>query len=184
MKGSNSQRFEAVCIASGSSLTIEDCEKVRIWREERDSRRVFVVNTTYQIASWADYLYANDKAWWNLHKEQVATEFKGECLAPMQLEGTTMVTKIVNNSGAATLFTASLMGAERIIMLGYDCKKTNGMAHWHGDHPKPLGNAVSMDKWAALFLKVSAHIKCQVINASRETALDMFERANLEDALN
>src|SRR5690348_256930 len=49
-----------VCIASGPSLTADQCEQVRKWRQEetqeQEKRRVIVVNTTYQIALWADAL--------------------------------------------------------------------------------------------------------------------------------
>jgi len=100
------------------------------------------------------------------------------------MQGVTAVHKLVANSGAGALVTAYLMGAEKIIMLGYDCKKTDGKAHWHGDHPQPLGNAGSMGNWQAQFDKAASYIKCEVLNASRETALDMFELVNLEDALN
>lgn len=177
------QRIEAVCIASGPSLTEEDCEKVRRWREAKENRRVFVVNTTYKIAPWADYLYANDRAWWGVYKSDVESIFNGELLAPIQLSGVTRVPKIVTNSGANALVTAFLMGADKIIMLGYDCK-TGDKVHWHGDHPSPLGNAHSLSKWPAQFRRAAGHIKCQVINATRDTALDMFDRASLEDALN
>lgn len=109
--------------------------------------------------------------------------FKGQLLAPLQMDGVTRINKIVPNSGAGAMIAASLMGATRIIMLGYDCKK-NDKVHWHGDHPAPLGNAHSINKWPAQFRKAAKHIKCEVVNASRDTALDMFERINLEDALN
>lgn len=178
------QRFDCVCIASGPSLTKEDCQKVRKWRQAKENRKVFVVNTTYQIATWADYLYAHDKSWWEYHKSDVDRLFKGKLLSATQVEGVMKVHKLVANSGAGALITASLMGAKKIIMLGYDCKKTNGMAHWHGDHPNPLGNAGTIDGWHEQFQRANNYIKCEVINASRETALTLFNRMELEEALN
>lgn len=69
-------------------------------------------------------------------------------------------------------------------MLGYDCQKTNGRAHWHEDHPVGLGNAGSVDKWPHHFVKVAealAHV--EIINCSRTTALRAFPRAKLEEVL-
>lgn len=69
-------------------------------------------------------------------------------------------------------------------MIGYDCQKTGGKAHWHGDHPKPLGNAGAVDKWPAQFKDMLRYLRgVSVINCSRETALSCFPRATLEEFL-
>ena len=75
-------------------------------------------------------------------------------------------------------------GASRVILLGYDCQKTGGQVHWHGDHPEGLGNAGSMPKWAKQFEALAASVNgVEVINCSRDTALRAFPRMSLEDAL-
>jgi hypothetical protein len=71
-------------------------------------------------------------------------------------------------------------------LLGLDCQYTGGKRHWHGDHPPGLGNAKSLKKWPTGFKRLASHCKGQgveVINASRETALDCFERQPLEAVL-
>ena len=60
----------AVCIASGPSLTLEQCEIVRQWRE-RDGCRVIVVNDAYLLAPWADAMYFADVRWWQWQTEGV-----------------------------------------------------------------------------------------------------------------
>lgn len=90
------------------------------------------------------------------------------------------------NSGAGVISLAAWLGVKRIIMLGYDMQHTGGKTHWHGDHPKGLGNAGKVSKWPAEFKKLRARLDAQgvqVINASRVSALDCFEKRTLEEAL-
>lgn len=70
-------------------------------------------------------------------------------------------------------------------MLGYDCKfADDGRRHWHGDHPKGLGNAGSVDRWPSQFKDVSLRLKhLQIVNATRDTALTYWPKVSLEDAL-
>nr|WP_288093342.1 hypothetical protein [Thauera sp.] len=94
--------------------------------------------------------------------------------------------KHYNNSGAAAISLAAERGAQRILLLGYDCQRTNGQAHWHGDHPRGLGNAGSMDKWAGSFAELAENMRkrgVEVINCSRATALTVFPRSDLESEL-
>lgn len=92
--------------------------------------------------------------------------------------------KAYGNSGAACIAMAAQAGAKRIIMLGYDCQKTGGKAHWHGDHPRQLGNANSINRWIPKFQELAKdHRHVEIINCSRATALECFPRMELEDAL-
>lgn len=153
---------------------------------------MIVANTTFRMAPWADMLFAMDRQWWELHAAEVAESFRGERVSSNQAPSRYMVRRLImnefktfGNSGAACVALAVACGATRVVMLGYDCQKTGGQAHWHGNHPKGLGNAGAIDKWPAKFRELAAHIKNRavVINASRETALDMFPRKTLEQAL-
>lgn len=93
--------------------------------------------------------------------------------------------KSYRNSGAAAISLAALMGAQRVVMLGFDCQHTGGKTHWHGSHPKGLGDAGSVGMWGKAFADLARDMRgrCEVLNASRATALDCFERVNLEDVL-
>ena len=92
--------------------------------------------------------------------------------------------KAFGNSGAGAIAMAVKAGASRVILLGYDCQKTGGQAHWHGDHPAGLGNAGSMPKWPEQFKRLAESIEdAEIINCSRETALTAFPRGELESAL-
>lgn len=149
------------------------------------------MNTTFKAAPWADALYAMDRAWWDKYFAEVQPEFSGERCGRgghCRRYGITHLEKMkhYNNSGAAAISLAMYRGATRVIMLGYDCQHTGGKAHWHGNHPRGLGNAGSYKKWAESFLNLSrdaAKAGVKVVNCSRETALTCFERADLETML-
>src|SRR5690606_10503176 len=134
------------------SLTADDAQAVRRWRAQDPAcRSVVVVNTTFRMAPWADALYAMDRAWWREHIDEVRSTFHGALWAP--LGGMPGVKRIrfdrqtPRNSGAGAVAMAAQFGAARIVLLGYDAQHTGGRKHWHGDHPKKLGNAGSVGKW-------------------------------------
>ncbi|HCE6817724.1 hypothetical protein ACSBR8_21920 [Pseudomonas aeruginosa] len=126
-----------------------------------------------------------DAAWWQVHGDEAASAFVGERCAPLTFKGVKKVRfQQFQNSGAGAASLAAFWGARRIILLGYDCQKTGGRAHWHGDHPAALGNAGSVDKWPSQFRQLAAHLAgLEVINCSRETALEAFPRRPLEEVL-
>lgn len=115
-----------------------------------------------------------------LHSTCPSTKQYG--IKPVEISG--KVFAPFGNSGAGAMILASLAGAKRIIMLGYDCQHTGGKKHWHGDHPPKLGNADRPDAWAKGFAKVAHELQAlEIANCSRETALTMFERKDLRECL-
>lgn len=128
-----------------------------------------------------------DRAWWNHYWPQVRdSKFAGECLSSTEnVFGASHVRFFHGgNSGAGAISLAQYFGAERVILLGYDCQLTDGKAHHHGDHPKGLGNAGSVHKWPHQFMKMKDYLNgLEVINATRETALDIWPVKTLEEAL-
>jgi uncharacterized Rossmann fold enzyme len=130
-----------------------------------------------------------DLSWWQMYANDVQKVFIGARFSNNKQNPRYGVTHIANfdaygNSGAASIALAAKSGAKKIILLGYDCQKTDGKAHWHGDHPAGLGNAKAIDKWQAKFERLANDLKdVQIINASRATALDMFQKMDLENAL-
>lgn len=88
------------------------------------------------------------------------------------------------NSGAGAISVAARQGAERIILLGYDCQHTGGMAHHHEDHPQGLPNATTVKNWPSHFRDLAGRIgHVEIINSSRATALQQWPRMALEQAL-
>lgn len=182
---------EACCIASGPSLTPEDVEFVRVWRESSPDRFVIVANTTFRIAPWADAMFAMDDKFWKVYREEVRTTFKGKAYCHIGESARGIAERfekrkrlcLHGNSGAAILAYCATGDFDRTIMLGYDCSVAKG-THWHGDHPKPLGNCGSVHRWPKQFENVRAYYpKANIVNASRRTALRCFPKITLEEAL-
>lgn len=137
-----------------------------------------------------------DRKFWDYYLPEVEATFEGRRFTHMQgvrgVEFARIHRMTDSNSGVGALLLAAHLGAKRIVMLGYDCQKTGGRAHWHEDHPtkpfgrhpKGFGNAGSLPKWPGQFSRAAQHLRgLEIVNATRETALAMFRRVGLEDAL-
>jgi hypothetical protein len=132
-----------------------------------------------------------DRAWWDVHLTEVNKVFLGVRYSNNPLSQKYNVRKLgqrefktYGNSGAACISLAAEGGASRIVLLGFDCQKTDNKSHWHGDHPPTLGNAGQISRWRENFaLQAKALSHLEIINCSRETALTCYPRARLEDVL-
>jgi len=194
-----------VCIASGPSLTAADCKATE------GAAEVIAVNDSWRLAPHADHLYACDARWWQTHGEQVVREFRGkrwthqnlDCADKEQTDAAAkfgielVVGKAGNglgdpvmhfgdNSGYQAINLAYLWGANRIILLGYDMQRTGGKSHFFGDHPPGLNVGSDYSDWCRKFDKLADDLKAkgvEVINCSRDTALQCFPRMPLADVL-
>jgi len=157
----------------------------------------------------ADYLYACDQKWWNIHLEKIRKTFKGKLYTQFHnqdtrkwaeandiiaIEGKTGpglgqgFLRHGSNSGHQAINLAFHLAREqgigdfKIFLLGYDM---SGAGHWFGDHPKPLHQA---DKKSFInqYTEIAKELKIrgiECINMSRETKLNQFRKANLEELL-
>jgi hypothetical protein len=80
------------------------------------------------------------------------------------------------------------LGASRVILLGYDMLRIHGKgrAHWFGVHPKPLAADTPDQTLIGLFetaVEPMQRLGIAVLNCSRETALTVFPRVPLAEAL-
>lgn len=170
-----------------------------------------MVNRTYQLAPWADLLYACDFQWWDQHPE--AAEFAGLKVTATArgLERRPWLKRIPyepgsgsshtvgglsldpmrihtgGNGGYQALNLAVLLGASRVLLTGYDMGAGKAL-HWHEDHRPPLSNPPksSFPLWRKRFettLPDLARAGVEVLNCSIETALTCFPRARLEDVI-
>ena len=151
----------------------------------------------------AEYLYACDRQWWDIHLENVRKTFTGKLYTQWhnpeqkdkvwtESEGITAIEgcrvkglgkdklHFNSNSGAQAINLAYLLGATRIILLGYDMGAT-GNSHWFGSHPKALRNG-NYTNYVADFNRLADDLKregVEVINCTRQTALTQFKRAEI-----
>lgn len=182
-------------LAGGPSLTQNDVDLTQ-------GQIVIAVNDSYQLAPWADYHYFCDKKWHDWHKDRDDYKaFAGTRITQddidepgiINIKGTHKpgvsespdVIHYGQNSGFQALNIAYLMGASRILLLGYDMKfAKSGAAHWFGDHPdKVRSNYLS---WLSNFSIAADQFKklgVEVINCSPDTALRCFKKMSIGDAL-
>lgn len=132
-----------------------------------------------------------DRQWWDTYGEEVTRVFTGEKFSCNPIDKRHNVTRLpmekfsgFGNSGAGAVSLAAVGMADRIIMVGFDCQFTDGVSHWHGDHPPHLSNCRKIGDWPKKFDELARFVRpYRVINASRVSALTQFPRMSLEDAL-
>jgi len=197
---------KVVIIASGPSLMQEDLEMVRRWRAQivPEMRKVVVINTTFLAAPWADLLYSADFAWWHHYAAEVKEVFQGECWTQSEPAkknyglnyvtcerrvGLSAIPGVIHsggNSGYQSIGLTASFGASEIVLLAFDMQRTGGVSHHHGDHPKELRQSSPFATWLRSFKALSKDLKSaniRVVNASRSTALEDFDRVPLDEAL-
>lgn len=185
-----------VCIASGPSLVAEDVEACR------GRARVITVNSSWQLAPWADVHYSSDPPWWAHH---LAHGMRAACSGEFwtgdpvyrppgmrgvryskPMRGISHQPGVIawgGNSGYCALGLAVQFGAARILLLGYDMQ---GDTHWHGDHPGEIRRAFAFGMWRQRFDEAARDLRrsgIPVTNCTRETALRCFRRATIQEAL-
>lgn len=175
----------AIICASGPSLTPVDCQTAA-----RSGLPVIAVNSSWRAIPECTHIYAGDLRWWDVNipalpdgperwscNRRAHTRY-GVNLFPTDTSGTF-------NSGQRAILFAHWLGAVRIILLGFDCSISNG-SHWHGDHTA-LDNptAANVKRWHSEFARVAAQLRgsVNIINSSRQTALNCFRRLPLEAAI-
>lgn len=186
----------AFVIASGPSLTREDCDCV-----ERVAAESIAVNSTFRIAPWASVVYGCDYEWWRTHVDEVrrvsqaelwtqdpvaAPKFELKYIESQRGSGLSKGPGIFQggNGGHQAIALAAKWGAKRIVLLGFDMQNTNGKTHWHGDHPPGMQKIPPFQIWIDAMEKLAVDLKAagiETLNASRETALTCFDRVRLED---
>lgn len=179
-------------IASGPSLTQADVDYLK------GKCRVIVVNDNYQVAPWADILYACDLKWWKWHKgvpdfEGVKWSMDKAASADYRLRyiegkpgvGISTDPAVIHtggNSGHQAINLAYHLGAREILLLGFDMKiGQSGAAHWFGDHPDNVRS--NYKPWHKCMAEIAHQDLIHIINCSRDTALNCFEMMTIQEAI-
>ena len=174
-------------LATGPSLTVEDCEAVR------DAGFLTIgVNSAWMFAPWIDVLYAGDNRYWKAHIKDIeaagvqAMRFSRSSTAEKAVGAKYVKTKMPNdyNSGQLAIELAIRGGADLVVMLGFDVSVKDGL-HCHGPHTKtPNPNEIRCGRWRDQFLRIPrTYPKANIVNCSRKTSLTCFPRQSLESLL-
>lgn len=189
-------------VGAGQSATAEAVAALR------NRVRVAVVNTSYQLAPWADVLYACDRRWWEWHDgvpeflglkitqdETAATRFglrkvdlvhaAHPARHELQMERNGVLGR-GQNGGFQLLNLLLQFGVRRLLLLGIDCRG----GRWHGGHPvspdRPGQSPETLARWAAHFDAQAprlASLGAAVVNLSPASALQAFPKMTLDAAL-
>lgn len=172
-------------------------------RDAQPDWRVITVNTSWQRIPTADILYGGDRTWWELYVGAVQARFAGECWTVSRAiahhhglciveqsdePGLSLVHGRIHtggNSGYAAIGLAYLFGAREILLVGYDFQDTDGMSHWHGDHPPQLNQDRPYAGWLAKLPPLIQGLQAvgvRVTNCSPHTAIpaDVIPTGNLQ----
>jgi hypothetical protein len=165
---------------------------------------VIAVNTSFRLAPWADVLYACDTTWWGAYFPELSRSFRGEMWTISSAARDRYGLKWIfgvdrdglcpdldrihtgRNSGFQAISLAYVWGVKKINLLGYDMQRTNGKTHWHGDHPRGLGNSSRYSDWIPPMNKIAKDLEqrgVDVVNCSRSTALRCFRQSTIEKEL-
>jgi hypothetical protein len=184
-----------LCIGGGPSLTRED---VAFTRGRVDA--TVAINNAYQLAPWAEVLYAADAKWWRWHEG--APTFSGlkfcltdnvkqfgvpvlQSTGERGLEPEPTGLRTGRESGYQAINLAVHLGATRILLLGYDMQRgPNGEHHWHPNHPEQFdakfGDALHF--YPSMLVPLT-QLGVEVINCTRRSALETFPCARLQDVI-
>lgn len=193
-----------VILASGPSLSEDQCEAVRAWRqaETAQPRRVIAINNTFRRALWADMLYACDVNWWNVYINEAVATFAGEFwtqdvraqrehrikyVESSRADGLGKRPGVIHqggNSGYQAINLAYQAGAEKIVLLGLDMHGT----HWHGKHVNGLPNTSDwlFRIWIKNFDALASDLRAEgvdVVNCSPDSAVRCFRPSPLNEEL-
>jgi hypothetical protein len=187
---------DVAIFASGPSmnLSIADALKGRL--------KTIAVNDQFRLAPWADILYAADFQWWN-HKDNAdALLFKGDKVTASYATASSEVLFLnpgpvtglsyrpdtlatCKNSGFQAMNLATLKGAARLFVFGFDMRVVDGKFHNFGNHPKGLTQDVAMFKeWITLITQSAPEFKragVEVFNCTPGSALKCFPILHWED---
>lgn len=173
-----------VVIASGPSLTPQDCDLI-----QKTGLTTIAVNSSWKIARFADVLYAGDTCWWDNYGKEVDIDAqRWTCMrqASDRYRINLHSASGPYNSGMRAIQFALQRGASKVILIGFDCSLKNGL-HWHGPHDKTKNpDAPKVRRWHEQFKSIQLladRMGYEVINCSRYTELKCFPTGDLEIVL-
>lgn len=108
------------------------------------------MNSSYQLAPWADAVFAMDLAWWDIHAKRIpktmarytshrgaVKEHRIKHAGPFR----------GNNSGHQAVELALSLGATSIALVGYDMRPDGDRLHWHAPHPDSNPTPQRLEQW-------------------------------------
>lgn len=177
-----SKRSVAI-IGGGPSLSGFDFTKLR-----GRGYYVIAVNNAYKVAPWADLCFFADARWWRHHKSELLN-FEGSLVTSTADHKTVQHSRLVrlqreynaplsedptkvsgHDSGTMAVNLAYLMGARRIVLLGFDMTfEEGGPTHWHDEHIWPTRKTLYEDRFKPKLAAMVEVLKAKGLRVTRAT---------------
>ena len=194
------QGLTVTIIGGGPSHADIDLEVLR-------GHRFIAVNSSCRkvqpISTKDDMLYFTDNSW-NENRPQLVNEWPGLVVTSNRNAKARLKDKVLRidvadlvqrlevfpdcmytSSGHTAAGFAAVLGAKRIVLIGFDCRMVNGRSHGHGDYTQPDPNSFQLryiPSWEGM-AKVFARLNIPVINATPDSAVKCFPFLTLGEAL-
>lgn len=189
--------YACVIVASGPSA--KDCDLSLA----RGRAKFIAINNSWNLAPWADVLYAADHAWWRANEGcpdfkgmKVSAEQRSSDFGAYHVDSSKPTDQFSlvkgkigwgGNSGFQALNLAFLFGCNPILLVGYDMRLDGGV-HWHGHHTGNLRNPRegNVRRWRNAVDTAASVISdagVRVVNCSPVSALQNYEKMPFEEAL-
>ena len=89
-----------------------------------------------------------------------------------------------SNSGSQLLNLAYLLGVSKMLLVGYNMCVPHKMGpkghHFFGPHPKPMSQSAAYKGFVKQYHTIQGHIKKLIVNCTPDSALDCFQKGDLE----
>lgn len=185
-----------VCVGAGPSLDKEQADAIgELWV---NGAIVIAVNRAYEMVPLCNIVYVADgkacEAWALDIRKATAdsaiifttSNYRDAVrLIGGNGPGLNLSPGVVNYGGSGGYQAINLayhLGAEKIILAGYDYQHTDGKTHFHGDHPEGWANFGSPEERGGSFHRLAEDLwwrGVEVINCSKATSLTCFKRGTL-----
>lgn len=201
-----------VIAATGPSFSLRQARSIGIAKVRHPALQVMTVNDAVYPCWFADIAYACDAAWWREHRGLAGFGgWKVRLFLPGLKGQDTNATpeypdidtfynsgvegfdedpsRIRNggNSGYQATHIAAHLGAQKIILVGFDMRNEGTLSHFFGEHPatirkRPIGMRIWVERFHRLHAELAKR-KIVVLNASPGSALTDIRRVELDHAL-
>lgn len=167
--------------------------------------RVIAVNNAYMDARapWAPVMYFMDWGWYNVHKKKLAVwkGLKVTVCDKCKDEPGIRVLKWRNRmgldddprfitrgtcAGFGAISLAAKLGANKIILLGFDMRKVDGEHNYHNEHKRTVNDEIYKNNFIKPFQSLLEPIQEQgieIINATPGSELPFFPIVEPEEVL-
>lgn len=177
------------------------------WKLLRD-RPIVGCNDAFRLGDHIDWLVFADKRWWVWNHEEL-TKWKNRentiALVPQLLKDKPSWLKIVRRDearfglsvepdtvcwnrgcGGAAINVAYLLGASRVVLLGFDMRMVDRKHNWHDNHRSEERPKIYQNSMIPFLKPMSDAMKVtgfQIVNATPNSALDVFPIKPLEELI-